>query len=154
MFDKVIHAVVLLQMLAHSICGCCWHHVHSIEIGSCQQVSHSAPPVSHCCCHSVCESATEENAYHSDEACSDHQSEAPQHHPQIPCGQDRCQYVSSLTSHDVQAVYRHVLGTSDVVHFTSMSSPLSYVATGWNEVDYVLSLTSARRCALNQVWRI
>lgn len=146
MCAKLIHAVVLLQMLFHSICGCCWHHSHSLSGAVCQH-SEVAETKHHSCRHHT----------HHGQRTNEKQPESdstPTPHPEAPCDEERCQFVTveptqiselGLRWYDAQESADLVRQNELVI--TANFQSLYHESSG-------LPLTSVERCALYQAWLI
>lgn len=149
MCAKLIHAVLILQMLAHSIFGCCWHHAHSVEGAACH--------------HEVI--ATQEHEKH---ACNHHGQERPlgvtneasrdsDQLPDrsLPCGGIRCLFVKSESSPLSSRELRWLCGgLSSSEMFASVRLP-DLDTVGYPGIDRSgHSMTPVRRCALLRAWLI
>ena len=146
MCAKLIHAVVLLQVLFHSICGCCWHHSHAVTGAVCQHTQ-VAEPKPHSCRH---------HAHHGGHA-NDEQPESdstPTPLPEGPCDEERCQFVA------VEPTQVSELGLRwyDAPDSADLIRQNELVITGrFHSLRNECSgppLTPVERCALFQAWLI
>lgn len=149
MCAKLIHAVLMLQMLAHSIFGCCWHHAHSVEGAAChheviatqEHEKHACSHHSHDCQSGVVNEASRDSDPHPDRS--------------PPCGKIRCLFVKSESS---QLSSLELLwlcgGLSSNETLASVRLP-DLDAVGYPVMDRCgHSLTPVGRCALLQAWLI
>lgn len=152
MCAKLIHVVLLLQMLAHGIFGCCWHHAHATEGVTCRhEVIANEKHDVHACNH---------HAHQNHDVLpviSDELSESsdPQPDRSEPCDEVRCLFVNAESTQFFSLQLLSLCGkcsSSDL--FAAVRSPCVSIAGGPRQGRYGRLLTSARRCALLQAWLI
>ena len=152
MYTTVINAVLILQMLAHGIFGCCWHHDHSAKSASCSHRGVVAAKVStsHSCRH---DHSTGHR--HSPESLATAQpSNEPQPVGQTPCDEGKCLFVHALIADaSVNSLMSAVLDDSIVLPTLVFIVSAVSTTTSWHQRSLVL-LTSGERCALLQTWLI
>ncbi len=154
---KVISAVLLLQMLFHSVFGCCWHHLHADE-HSCHHASANAEvngDKDHQCQHhhklagiahqtpesTTCEAGANEP--------SDQVPETPS-----PCEEGRCVYFASSSlkvwqASDLWVSWEQPSTVAQVCLLQNFAAQDSGPVDSWCRV-----LSPVERCAQLQAWLI
>lgn len=139
----LIRSVMILVMLLHGICGCCWHHTHdaccnSSELG----ISLVTEQCAAACCHN---SRCPEPSSYSGEV-----SELPCE-PEEACSEVECVYVGARTVDVSPAVFLTLATEWDVyltVQVCQVDRRIEVAPTP------LKCLSAAESCALLQVWRI
>lgn len=151
MFAKVINAVLILQVLAHSIFGCCWHHDHATGSTACSHRAVATAPAET----GKCRHHDHSDHRHASEALPNAQAPAePQPHRQPPCDEESCLFVHSVITDASDALLLSLALDDCCV----LPTPIQTIATvptfaRWPGRTSVC-LTSVERCALLQAWLI
>jgi hypothetical protein len=148
MCAKVINAVLILQVLVHSIFGCCWHHDHATEPTVCSDRADAPAQVQTCKCrhhdHFV-------DLEHVSGAMAKTQS-PPQPHRHPPCDEEQCLFVHAPVG-DASRAALLALDVSCVLPTQILNFPV--VSTGARIPERSpVWWTSAERCALFEAWLI
>jgi hypothetical protein len=148
---KVVNAVVILQMLAHGILGCCWHHAHAFEHLNCSHLTVAAVEVAaqafpkHTCCHGHAPVEAAEETKSAPEMPSD----VPE-----PCSETRCSFVKALSADSTENMLKTMV--SQAIEFSPFvqfvcDEPVSLR----RDLPVVLrSHSPVERCSLFQAWLI
>jgi hypothetical protein len=146
---KLIHAVVLLQMLAHSIFGCCWHHSHAEGQTGCQHatVAHAHEAANSCGHHS--------HEHPADRASNSTPDSGQSPHRNQPCDEERCQYLvtESTQISDSERPFQMIAFDCVDAHLAVSGCGSVHGIDRFRERPSS-SLSAVQRCALLQTWLI
>lgn len=149
MCEKLTHAVLLLQMLAHSIFGCCWHHAHAPGSTTCQHETVVAvESKAHACSHHA-------HDRHTSQSSDSPNNSEPLPHRGPPCGEERCQFVNCLKTDSPT----ELLQSQDFVDSSFMPERKQTITSVSRFTDShgsqpPVCLSAVERCALFQAWLI
>lgn len=149
MYAKLIHVVMLLQMLVHGIFGCCCHHAHAYEPSAPQhEVASKIDLKKHSCRHHI------HDRHLSESSDSPVESERMPDRDS-PCDDDRCQFVKDNSTRFSEFKLRWLFGDGCRLGAHVLVQRRNIATVSCLRLDRPgETLTPVDRCALLHAWLI
>ncbi|WP_437206036.1 hypothetical protein [Planctomicrobium sp. SH664] len=144
MWQRFLHCLTTLTMLAHAILGCGWHHSHT-ESGEAAETVNAAPAIPHCRHHAAAKSPLAAGETCGTEFPADDEA------PESECSHGSCVYLAKQTVQSL--VGHHFLALWTVP--MDLSSAASSQMTGQRECSgQEKDVTGMGLCILFQSWTV